>query len=325
MTAKKDLRAKGADKSSAPEKGKFAIRCISGTGIILLTLGIIFGGHLALTAFGEYWQSSFFAGKWPFVIFVAFLAAVAVFEWSRMILKKQKTPLFIVHAILAALAIVATGLGHTPTFMPVLVLGLSIFIYMNAGFRGVRENKDKLAGGFFYILFLLSFLVILAGYIGRFVPGPLGDERLIAIEPLHLKIAIAALFVTVWASDSMAYVFGRFIGGPKLAPSISPKKTWAGLVGSMTGAGGALILTAYIFLHQFDPVFKFPPLYSFFLYGAFLGIVGQIGDLTVSVFKRSHNMKDTGALIPGHGGVLDRIDALMLITPFYYLGFIQLF
>lgn len=133
-----------------------------------------------------------------------------------------------------------------------------------------------------------------------------------------------AFVVAIWASDSGAYFTGKLIGGPKLAPSLSPNKTIAGLCGSMFFGGVAL--AGSFLVHEFvsgvgiDLVL----LLLFFLCGLFLGLVGQIGDLSISAMKRHVDVKDTGHLIPGHGGVLDRIDAMLLAAPFFFL-FISFF
>lgn len=121
---------------------------------------------------------------------------------------------------------------------------------------------------------------------------------------------VLGLFVTTWASDSTAYLFGKTIGGPKMCPLISPNKTWAGLAGSVFGAGTALLFWNFLFLHFESQLLTF-------VFGAAMGIVGQAGDLMISYLKRKSGLKDTGALIPGHGGIMDRIDAMLLILPFY--------
>jgi phosphatidate cytidylyltransferase len=114
--------------------------------------------------------------------------------------------------------------------------------------------------------------------------------------------------VVVWSTDIGAYVAGRSIGGPKLIPSISPNKTWAGLGGGMVSAAIAGGLMA-----QFDPQLPALPLAVF---GALVAVVAQAGDFAESAVKRHFNVKDSGALIPGHGGVLDRLDGVLSAAPF---------
>ncbi len=119
-----------------------------------------------------------------------------------------------------------------------------------------------------------------------------------------------ALMLGVWASDIGAYLSGKMIGGPKLIPSVSPKKTWAGVIGGAVASAAAIAGLNEVFM-------LFPDMITALIIGGLLTVVGQIGDLIVSVFKRKADVKDTGALIPGHGGLLDRIDALLLASPFF--------
>lgn len=114
------------------------------------------------------------------------------------------------------------------------------------------------------------------------------------------------LLLAVWGSDIGGYVFGKFIGGPKMAPKISPNKTWAGLFGACFMP--AVIMTS-MGVFWFDGTWNV----KMALCGVAVGLLGQAGDLTVSKMKRAVGVKDTGNLIPGHGGILDRIDALLLV------------
>lgn len=119
-------------------------------------------------------------------------------------------------------------------------------------------------------------------------------------------------FSVVWASDIGAYLFGKWIGGRKMLPNISPNKTWAGFLGACLFP--VFIFFAWIFLQgkwDADEIFVFMPI------GFFFGFLCQVGDLIVSKLKRVAGQKDSGILIPGHGGVLDRIDALLLSSIFF--------
>lgn len=127
---------------------------------------------------------------------------------------------------------------------------------------------------------------------------------------------VLTLLLIVWASDISAYFSGKAIGGPKLAPAISPKKTWAGFIGSSVGAGivaGGLACPALLAKLYIEPIGHMSAI-QYAAMGFVLAMVGQAGDLFISIFKRRYGVKDTGAIIPGHGGVLDRIDALLLVT-----------
>lgn len=118
-------------------------------------------------------------------------------------------------------------------------------------------------------------------------------------------------FITIWSVDSFAMVGGRNIGGPKLAPKISPKKTWSGLI---TGVAGAAVSG---FMLSLVPGFSVGGYYKTHLIIAviFLALIAQMSDLFISFFKRKFAIKDSGTLIPGHGGVLDRFDSIILTAP----------
>ncbi|MEO0328810.1 MAG: phosphatidate cytidylyltransferase [Pseudomonadota bacterium] len=117
-------------------------------------------------------------------------------------------------------------------------------------------------------------------------------------------ILILIIFACVWGADVLAFFFGKIIGGPKLAPSISPKKTWSGFIGSLIGAVLLASIVEYYAGYKISTIFIACVLYIAFL--------SQVGDLIESSLKRRFKVKDSGSLIPGHGGVLDRIDGLIL-------------
>jgi len=135
--------------------------------------------------------------------------------------------------------------------------------------------------------------------------------------PLHglggmgRKFLLFACAIT-WAGDTLAYFVGRAMGKHLLAPKLSPKKTWEGSVGSMAGS----LLVAYAFSYWIKIPFG-----HLLAMGAVGNVAGQMGDLLESAYKRSAGVKDSGGLLPGHGGILDRIDALILCIPaiWYYL------
>ena len=118
--------------------------------------------------------------------------------------------------------------------------------------------------------------------------------------------AIVWVMVTVWAADSLAYFSGRIIGGPKLAPRLSPKTTWAGLGGAMLGSALASVVLAL--------VVGLPAVLGLAIRAGALAVVEQGGDLFKSAMKRHFGVKDSGRLIPGHGGVIDRVDGLVAVA-----------
>ncbi len=115
-----------------------------------------------------------------------------------------------------------------------------------------------------------------------------------------------------WLADTGGYFVGRKFGKAKLYPKVSPNKTWAGLYGAVLGSTIAGVVAALTYLPQLH-------LFGGVVLGLLGGIIGQLGDLVESLLKRSVGVKDSGAIIPGHGGILDRIDALLFVSPVIYM------
>jgi phosphatidate cytidylyltransferase len=124
----------------------------------------------------------------------------------------------------------------------------------------------------------------------------------------HLVVLVLLI---AWIADTGAYFAGRFLGKTKLYEAVSPKKTWAGAWGGLAGSLTSIILMKLLFLDRLSWV-------DVFLIGIPAGVLGQLGDLTESLIKRSTGVKDSGSLLPGHGGILDRIDAVLFIAPYVY-------
>jgi len=136
--------------------------------------------------------------------------------------------------------------------------------------------------------------------------------------PLYCAVSIRILdneilfwmFAIIWATDIFAFFAGRSLGGVKIAPAISPNKTWSGLIGGVVASMGIGIISAMIF----------PGSIIFFLIiSVLISIVEQISDLVESKFKRIFGVKDSGDIIPGHGGVLDRLDGMILVAPLVWV------
>lgn len=130
---------------------------------------------------------------------------------------------------------------------------------------------------------------------------------LVRALPGNGLLMAAWLFLVVWATDVGAYVFGRTIGGPKIAPAISPSKTWAGLL------GGAVFVMLTMYIMAVIEGLDHQSL-AFALYGIPLAFIAQVGDFFESWMKRRAGVKDSGTLIPGHGGLFDRVDGLLPVA-----------
>jgi phosphatidate cytidylyltransferase len=241
-----------------------------------------------------------YLGGWPFRLLVFAGAAVMLFEWAKMhgVVKLWPT----VGAIF-----LAVNLGLVTEYLfPVGEMDVALDAEGATVFAIAAESFDQLWLG----LAACAILALLLGLLARRVAMGWG-YLYIAVPALCLLVLSWAdygllfwLMLVTWSTDIFAYFAGRAIGGPKLAPRISPNKTWAGLVGGALGAGviGALAAS------YFD--LGLPWLYA----GAPMGVLAQLGDLYESGVKRRAGVKDSGALIPGHGGVLDRVDGLLPVA-----------
>ena len=188
---------------------------------------------------------------------------------------------------------------------------------------GLLAKVLWLAGGILYVGIASVFL--LAERIGRddlFPPAV--DDGLADLWPhpgFYEIWAVLTLVLVVIAVDVGAYFAGRTIGGPKIAPRISPAKTWAGLGGGIVAAWLVQCVLGYIFvtyieLCDIDGLCDFGPAQAFALLGSavLVGVVAQAGDFFESWMKRRAGLKDSGTLIPGHGGVFDRVDGLLAVS-----------
>ena len=125
------------------------------------------------------------------------------------------------------------------------------------------------------------------------------------------KFLIMGIFILIWVNDSFAYLVGKTIGKNKLFPSVSPKKTWEGTIGGLVFA-----LVAAYFMSKYETNIS---LMQWFILAIVIVVTGSLGDLIESKFKRAAGVKDSGAILPGHGGMLDRLDSLIFAAPFAYL------
>jgi phosphatidate cytidylyltransferase len=191
----------------------------------------------------------------------------------------------ITSAILIPLAILIFFLGGIVFTITCMVI--SVFMaYEWANMVGPENRKWQLIGIFYIVVPLISLIHL----------RTLDDGLILVLY----------LFSCVWATDIGAYMFGILIGGPKIAPSISPAKVWSGALGGVMMA---------VLVSAFFVAFNLLPSKSFIYASMALSILGQIGDFTESYFKRIFNIKDSGSIIPGHGGVLDRFDSIITTAP----------
>lgn len=224
------------------------------------------------------------AGPVVFDILVAVGAAVLAWEWTRLCGGGRFGWTGVVQAV-AVVAVVTAAWVASPAIGVALIVAGCLGDYVAARLSG-RVHPRWIAAGTVYIGLPCIALVWLRGG-----------------EPAGRQV-ILWLMLTVWATDTGAYFFGRLIGGPKLAPRLSPKKTWAGLIGAALSAA----IVGFVF-PSFDAGAPSPPVLA--LIGALTAVVAQGGDLAKSSVKRRFGAKDSSHLIPGHGGLFDRVDGLL--------------
>jgi phosphatidate cytidylyltransferase len=221
------------------------------------------------------------AGGLGFWLVITVIALLMMGEWAELTGANPQQKRLAQYALSVPLAIMAPGLAAGPGFIALgLVIGAAFFM-------GAVTRRPSLAGGIVYAG--LPVLALLA----------LREQ-----DPHGLLYTFWAMAL-VWACDSGAYFAGRAIGGPKLAPQISPNKTWAGFIGGVASAGLFAALLSVLFGLPWILTFATP----------FLAALAQGGDLFESHLKRQAGVKDSGNLLPGHGGIMDRLDGLVVVAP----------
>ena len=255
-----------------------------------------------------FWENK--VGFFAFAIFGGFLASL---ELSRITgLQAAPYRAWVSAASLGLVfAIVSPALGAIGVSEPLAVplLPLLVLIVFGAFALALFEPEPSDRAGW-----RMAWLLAGPMYLGIL----LGALLLLFLRPSGGGWLLLAMFFAFF-SDTLAYFSGRFFGKKKLFPAVSPKKTWAGAYGGLAGAALGAALASATFLSEELPL------------GAGIGLalvagaIGQVGDLLISLVKRSTGTKDSGGLLPGHGGVLDRVDALLLTaaTTWVYVEYVH--
>lgn len=246
---------------------------------------IVSGIVLAAVVLASVWY-----GGSAFRVVVAVAAALIYYEWSNIVSAPRTSPAINVFgwsAVIAAAILLALGLGREAVLLAVAA-GLAALVWEWAAGRRVWIGLG--------VLYAVLPAVALAAIRGETFAG---------------LAAVLVVFSVVWATDIGAYFFGRSIGGAKLAPRISPSKTWSGAIGGTLA--GVVAGTLVAFACGIGTSLWIP------LFSLFLSFLSQIGDLFESWVKRCFGVKDSSHLIPGHGGIMDRVDGLVFAAFAAYL------
>jgi phosphatidate cytidylyltransferase len=246
------------------------VRVASGAGLAAVALGLLY------------------AGAKPFTLLVLAAALAMCWEWGHIVRAPGRggghapgvDVILLVHAATVAGAILLAMLGYAAPALIALIAGTLVIAALRFG-----ERARLSALGVLYVGLPAIALIVLRSN-----------------EPYGFA-AVLFVVAAVVATDTLAYFCGRAIGGPKLWPRVSPKKTWSGFLGGVASAGVVGAITGALITGG-------QPL-RLALIGLLLGIVAQGGDLAESALKRHFDVKDASAILPGHGGVMDRMDGLV--------------
>jgi phosphatidate cytidylyltransferase len=221
-----------------------------------------------------------YIGGWAFALFWTIAAIGVLWEWMSLVAGADRGPVLATASVAILLAVTLLIAGHPIAALIVLALGM-----LAVAALAPAERRMWVALGLPY-----------AGLLGAMPTVLRGDEQ-------HGFLAILFVFGIVWTTDVVAYFVGRAVGGPKLMPQVSPKKTWSGALGGTAGA----VLVAILLVRTAGV----PDGLAVALLAIVLSVVAQAGDLFESFLKRRFGAKDSSHLIPGHGGLMDRLDGFV--------------
>lgn len=225
-----------------------------------------------------------FAGLIPFALLTLLIALVMSWEWGRVVRGHEHfDTAFMIHAAAVIAAVGLAALGAVAMAVIVAVIGAATIVPFTRS-----RHADLSAAGVLYCALPAVALIYLR-----------------ADEP-DGALAVLFLFALVWTNESIAFLAGRTFGGTRLWPSVSPNKTWTGFLAGLLASITTAVLFG-IFVTSAGPLYMA-------ITGLLLGIAANFGDLAESALKRGHGVKDTSDLIPGHGGVMDRMDGIVVVA-----------
>lgn len=258
----------------------FKTRLLSGIVLVILALFLIISGHEIL------------------LFATLAISCIGMFELYR-VFKMEKTVLAGVGYLAAIVYYCNLQWKFLPDlmilFMAFLILLMFVFVFAYPKFHA--DQVTAAFFGFFYVAVMLSYVY--------------------QIRTLERGLYLAFLvFLCSWGCDTCAYCVGMLIGKHKMSPKLSPKKSVEGAVGGVAGA--ALLTALYCFIFRSPMHLERGEIVILAVIAAIAGLISMVGDLTASAIKRNYDIKDYGKLIPGHGGILDRFDSMIITAPIIY-------
>lgn len=229
-----------------------------------------------------------YAGGWLFVALCAVAAGGILWEWTALVAGTDDVRIMVPGLVAVMVAIVLAGFAHAGAALGVvaigaLLAGLTVFAWPR---RYPAKNPALWAAA------------------GVVYAGTLLSPALLRADPEWGLAALLFLFATVWTTDILAFFVGRAVGGPRLWPAVSPKKTWAGAIGGLAGGVAGGVAVAY--------ASGVGNVAMMGLVASLLSVLAQAGDLLESAVKRRFRAKDASQIIPGHGGLMDRLDSFLV-------------
>jgi phosphatidate cytidylyltransferase len=221
-----------------------------------------------------------YLGGWPFDLFWGAAAIGVLWEWSSLVARNEQLSVLLAGGASLALAVVLVATGHVLPALIVVAMGA-----LGAASLTLAERRTWVAGAL--------------PYAGALAMGPI----ILRSDGEQGFLAVLFLFAIVWTTDIGAYFAGRALGGPKLMPGVSPNKTWAGAIGGLLASVLAGLVVA--------KMAALTSLFALAMLAVVLSVSAQAGDLFESFLKRRFNAKDSSHLIPGHGGLMDRLDGFV--------------
>lgn len=282
----------------------FIQRAISGLFYVLIILICThpFGSEILNKIFPfTIHQSYLFYGLMTFLFVVGLKECVSIMKFEKGYEKWVVFPLAFLVFYFFSKRYFYHDFSHHFRYSEVLALSL-ILIACVTLFRFKEELYTN--GG--KLIFCVIYLALPFGF-------ALGLPQYSNATDGYFTAEVFYLFVLIWSSDTFAYLSGKFLGKHKMAPKISPKKTWEGFIG-----GVVLTLILSYFLETYLPNLRG----NWMIVGFLVASFAPLGDLVESQLKRSFGVKDSGNIIPGHGGILDRLDSFIIVAPVIYLYFI---
>ena len=231
-----------------------------------------------------------------FSLFVLIVVMLAIYEWNNLVnIKSDIIRTF--NFISVSLIILSFHIKFSFEFLLLVILIHTFAVIISEILKSYSSPLNDISSSILGVI-----------WVGLFIGS------LLLIRNLDYGFTLSLMMIlSIWICDTFAFVFGASYGRKKMAPSISPNKTW---LGTFAGFFGSFIVPILVYFYY--PIIGFSIL-DYIIFGIIFGVLGQIGDLSISLLKRQANIKDTSNILKGHGGILDRFDSLGFASPIFYI------